>query len=290
MIPEFLSADGICPLQSLRKAARIILNYWYLIQEEVSMRLYRIGRMACDDGRTCPQVLRTEDGDLFVQGYIPGPEAASSLDVPEGEAVVRVPRDVLLEAAWAESRRSLREEEFDELFQTFTRSVFRMETLQQYSVPQEEEALRLFRETGQVRHRTVENSSWLALIQQTTGEGKKWQRVHVVQSPLTEYVQYELQSYRDTIAVGFDTRIVDVGDHPELSSVNEDFWLFDVETEAPTLVLMRYDSSGHYIGAEVSDNREALARCRAQRDLALAVSDPALEYMRRLENYAQAAI
>jgi len=62
------------------------------------MALIKIG--GCDDG-TCPTVWRQEDsGALFVQGYEATPaELAAVGDVPPGEGVVRLPADVLAQAA-----------------------------------------------------------------------------------------------------------------------------------------------------------------------------------------------
>ena len=46
----------------------------------------------------CPTVFRTEDGDVVVQGYaVPAPQAPHG--VPAGEALVRIPRELLVEAA-----------------------------------------------------------------------------------------------------------------------------------------------------------------------------------------------
>jgi len=62
------------------------------------MTLIKIG--GCDDG-TCPTVWWDQDRDtLFVQGYRTTPaERAAMGDVPAGERVVRIPADVLTQAA-----------------------------------------------------------------------------------------------------------------------------------------------------------------------------------------------
>jgi hypothetical protein len=49
----------------------------------------------CEDGKTCPTIFAEGDGSFAIQGYIIlAPEG-----VPEGEALVRIPRELLLEAA-----------------------------------------------------------------------------------------------------------------------------------------------------------------------------------------------
>jgi hypothetical protein len=56
----------------------------------------------CDDG-TCPRVDETsEPGMIAVQGYRPSPAELAAMSVPDGEAVVLVPRHVLDD--WAAAR------------------------------------------------------------------------------------------------------------------------------------------------------------------------------------------
>lgn len=46
----------------------------------------------------CPAVYKTESGDVVVQGYVV-PERSAMTAVPDGEALVRIPSDLILEAA-----------------------------------------------------------------------------------------------------------------------------------------------------------------------------------------------
>lgn len=50
--------------------------------------------------QSCPQVFSDTDGSLVVQGYVL-PIQRPSDDVPDGEARVRIPRELLLDAARA---------------------------------------------------------------------------------------------------------------------------------------------------------------------------------------------
>ena len=47
---------------------------------------------------SCPTVYRTERGSLVIQGYDVS-AAAAGVDLPEGESLVEIPLDLLLEAA-----------------------------------------------------------------------------------------------------------------------------------------------------------------------------------------------
>lgn len=55
------------------------------------MRVIR-GSVTCSGGY-CPTVYEDENGDIFVQGYV-APEARARLNIPEGEDLVRINREL----------------------------------------------------------------------------------------------------------------------------------------------------------------------------------------------------
>ncbi|MBX6391287.1 MAG: hypothetical protein IRZ08_20235 [Frankia sp.] len=61
------------------------------------MELVQLAKVECNT-HACPAVYAAPDGSLVVQGYVM-PVQRPSADVPEGEAQVRIPRELLLEAA-----------------------------------------------------------------------------------------------------------------------------------------------------------------------------------------------
>ena len=46
----------------------------------------------CGSG-SCPAAILTEDGNLFVQGYVPSNTESSHLSGPAGEGFVKMPRE-----------------------------------------------------------------------------------------------------------------------------------------------------------------------------------------------------
>ncbi len=117
------------------------------------------------------------------------------------------------------------------------RSVFRLEVLQQYLVPQETQRFRAFREGRPLPRR---EPGGLGLVAELVAGGRRTYRAHVVEHPLSEYVQFELLSYLESQEAGDEIYIVDRDAHPGLA---------------------------------------ALDRCRGQRDLALAHAVPLDEYL-----------
>jgi hypothetical protein len=60
------------------------------------LKLIRIAGLPCDSAG-CPTIF-TEGDDVVVQGY-PVDPAAAGIEVPAGELLVRIPRDLLREGA-----------------------------------------------------------------------------------------------------------------------------------------------------------------------------------------------
>ncbi len=160
-------------------------------------------------------------------------------------------------------------DEFDSYFDRFTQDVFRLENLQHYAISAEDERVRAFREGTARPERSVRTEPWLARIAATTVAGKSWTRVHVVDHPLSEYLRYELVGYVESQAAGEQIGIADRAADASLSTLGEDFWLFDGESPEAYAVLMHYDEAGHFVGFDHTADPGVLDRCRLERDIAM---------------------
>lgn len=170
-------------------------------------------------------------------------------------------------------------DELGACFDRFTRTAFRLETLQDYAG--EEDRLRAFRLGLPLPERSVRTSPWLARIAVTTAtEDKRWQRVRVVEEPLTEYTQYELASYVESQAAGEEVRILrrDRAVLPP-GALRRDFWLMDAPGMDAFALLMDYSPDGRFVGAELSTDPVALLTCQDERDRALTHSVPLNTYL-----------
>jgi hypothetical protein len=163
---------------------------------------------------------------------------------------------------------------FDDLFDGFTDTAFRLETRPQYLVDEEQEDFATWRAGLPRLERSPRTSPWLRRIQDTTRAGKSWCRVHVIDRPLSEYLRYEVVGYRESAAAGEDVRIADRGSSALLEGLRSDFWLFDGDTDHALAVPMHYDPDGHFVGWDPTTGREAIRCCRERRDIALTYSLP----------------
>jgi len=153
-------------------------------------------------------------------------------------------------------------------------SAFRLETLPQYLVPEEEDAFSEWKRGTLIPPRTPENSKLLAQIKRDAARGFRRYRVHILDQPLTAYLRFELYLYLDSVAVGAEVYVVDRDDHPVLADLHEDFWLFDDEIA----VRMIYDDEGHFLHLELIDD---IDHYREIRDITLRHSEPLHDYLER---------
>jgi hypothetical protein len=221
--------------------------------------------------QSCPTVYETDGGTFVVQGdKLTDPEARDGLaNMLPGEDAVEVPRATLLGAARITQGSSKvvapDSEEFDQPFQTFKRTAFRLEALDRYAVPIEEEPVRRFLAGEPVDLGWL--TPYLTLVQHARAAGKRYQRVRVVSEPLidNDYLRYEFAYYPHTIAAGEEIRILPRARAEALELPDRDFWLFD----SCLVALMRFDREGHLHGVELTDEPQVVARCCYWRDAAL---------------------
>ena len=163
---------------------------------------------------------------------------------------------------------------------SFTRSAWRLETLPQYN-PRTDASFRHFVETGEVlplKDRPTKQE-WMGLVAEAVAQGKRLGRVRIIGQPLADGERWELAVFDENAQAGEDVRIADRTAYPELAQLTRDFWLLDDETDRPVAQLMTYDPDGQYVSREVTSDPAVIARCRAQRGLALARSVDLREFL-----------
>ncbi|MGW9214341.1 DUF6879 family protein [Embleya sp. NPDC055664] len=135
---------------------------------------------------------------------------------------------------------------YADLFDTFEREAFRLETLDDYSRSGNVDTYQAYL-AGKPRPEDY-NSRWLTELRTHTGVGKRVYRVHILSRPLTPYLRFEIGwGYRTNMTAGEEFFILDVTNQPNPLPTAPDFWLFDSRFAA----VMSYDGHGGFTGAEV---------------------------------------
>jgi hypothetical protein len=160
-------------------------------------------------------------------------------------------------------------EDFGRLFETFEWTAFRLETLAVYDVSEEREEFADFLAGGPLPAKSADNP-W---VRSMTDHGKQVSRVHVLSSPLSDYLRYELAWYPGNVAAGESIGIIDLARQNVSGLPDHDFWLFD----DARVYRMHYTEAGQFIGGQLlPDSR--LAEYRRYRDIALTHAVSFAEY------------
>ncbi|MEZ7003805.1 DUF6879 family protein [Streptomyces sp. AD55] len=163
-------------------------------------------------------------------------------------------------------------EGFGRLFETFERTAFRLETLAEYDVEEEREEIARFL-AGEDMGPEWDDNPW---VRSMTDNGKQVSRVHVLRSPLTDYLRYELAAYPGNIKAGESIGIIDLAEQNVDGLPEHDFWLFDDRD----VYRMHYTTEGRFLGGELLP-ADRLPEYREYRDLALSRAVPFATYQER---------
>lgn len=137
-------------------------------------------------------------------------------------------------------------------FNNFQKYAFRLELLQKYTVEEEKEILDHFLKTGKLKKK--EMGEWYKIITNAIDRGAIMERVHVIKKPLTDYIRFEMESYKLTTKNGEKVFLLSQEEFDKIKSpINSDFWLFDDKI----VLKMSYNEEGRFLGfKEVKKNLE----------------------------------
>jgi hypothetical protein len=160
--------------------------------------------------------------------------------------------------------------DLESCFRGFRRSALRVETLPEYAVGgQEEERLAAWLDGNAVPERSLHNNAFLQRIARDTlaTPGRTWERLRIVDHPRTRYLDFELDTYPGSAAVGETIGIAvrkggTAAAQDALEFTGQDFWLFDEGRDGAFAALMHYDTGGFYTGATLVDDEAGLDGCR----------------------------
>ncbi|MEV2218066.1 DUF6879 family protein [Streptomyces sp. NPDC050997] len=219
-------------------------------------------------GTGCPSVHEDLDSrEVIVHGPpLTDPEDVAQLQhLSEGEVAVAVPREVLVDWTPKDTTRQARIiglDEFEDLFRTFKHTAWRLETRRRYASDEETDTYRQFTETGAAAWDS--NDPYCELIRSQTAQGKRVERVRIVDQPPTTGQLYLLDNAKRNSALGEDIRILWRSDAERLQLPADDFWLFDSRLVA----LLRFDDDDQLVDVELITEPSEVVRCSMVRDAA----------------------
>lgn len=169
------------------------------------------------------------------------------------------------------------DDEFSALFENFRSSVFRLEALDHYWV-EDDGRYQAFIEGRPRPEVTPGRDQWLKMIASGVANGKRWERVHVIDT-LSSYVRFELESgYPELTASGERIGILEAQKHGGRDAwPQRDFWLFDDET----VVWMDYDAEGRLSDRIKTTDNNTVQECIAQRAAMLTAAESYENFLRR---------
>lgn len=164
-------------------------------------------------------------------------------------------------------------DDFNNLFRYFTTTAFRLEVQPVYAVANERESVDEFL-AGEPRPVTefAFYAEWLDRIRSVTSQGKRVERIRVLDEPPTDYQRWEIWSGQYNIAAGETIRYLNRSHALKVGvPVTDDWWIFDSQHVA----LMRFAPAGEPLGGEIISDRTIVSRHRAWWDLAVTHSSSA---------------
>ncbi|RCH68751.1 hypothetical protein DT019_08760 [Streptomyces sp. SDr-06] len=240
------------------------------------MTLRLIGTTSDDGDRpTLYEIEGTEN--VLVQGErVTDPEHLAQLrDVKESETFVTVPRDLLARfAPRAAANDLIPFSEVAHLFSDFQHTAWRLETRRGYASDRKGTKWQRWQAGGDIAAEPFD--AWRTNVREQTGQGKRFERVRLVDAPPTEGQRYLLASGLGNVAAGEDIRNLPRADAEKLGLPDWDFWLFD----SRTLVRFVFDDLDNTLGVIVSeDPAEVVAACQTR--------DKAWHYATRTEEFVR---
>ncbi|MFF8814291.1 DUF6879 family protein [Streptomyces pactum] len=228
----------------------------------MARRLRFNGTNSGEDG--CPSVHEDLDtGEVIVHGPpLTDPDDLAQLQhFSEGEVAVVVPREVLVDwtpkDATTRAARIIGVEEFGSLFGKFEHTAWRLETRRRFASDEAGADYQEFVRTGTAP--LAAGHPFFGMIRAQTEQGKRCERVRIVDNPPTIGQRYLMFSARRNRAAGEDIRNLWRDEAELLRLPAEDFWIFDSRLVA----LLNFDDDDNLVDVElIKEPSEVLRYCQ----------------------------
>ncbi|WP_051580126.1 DUF6879 family protein [Pseudonocardia acaciae] len=169
----------------------------------------------------------------------------------------------------------LTDAEFFRLFFTVEHSARRLENRSRYDVEEETPDREAFLSGQQPPDRPARFTEWDQNVQAKTAAGARFERVRVMNEPLTPYNRFMIWGNAQNARNGEDIRYLARGRANELDLPDHDFWVFD----SSRLLLMPHTADDRLLETQLITDPEMIAWHEAWIDLALTHATPWKDYV-----------
>lgn len=149
--------------------------------------------------------------------------------------------------------------EISHLFEDFAHTAWRLETRRGYASDLKSPHWNEWKAGGDVSSGPPD--AWRSNVERQTATGKRFERVRLVDNPLTEGQQFLLARAPSNVAAGEDIRMLYRSDAEDAGLPDFDFWLFD----SRVVVRFVFDEANTTLGVVVSEHlADVVAACQAR--------------------------
>lgn len=167
-----------------------------------------------------------------------------------------------------------------------TFDLIRVQTLARYDVASDGDDFQRYL-AGEAEPTASRKQPWLEHLQALVASGRAWRNVHVLSTPLSDYLRYACDwGYAHNVRAGQDVRIVELAANDLLSELVTigDFWVIDRQA----VVQMHYDVSGRFVGADLVPDEKDATLFRAVAGLLWHQAEPFTEWWARHPQFHRA--
>ncbi|MDT3396446.1 hypothetical protein RKE29_07290 [Streptomyces sp. B1866] len=167
--------------------------------------------------------------------------------------------------------------EVTHFFEDYEHTAWRLETRRGYASDRQGPKWQEFLKGAEVSDCDLDRP-WLANIRLQTRQGKRFERVRLVDDPPTEGQRYLLATGLGNVKAGEDIRNLYRSEAVRLGLPDYDFWLFD----SRTVVRFEFDADDTTLGVYVHEDAETVVRACQVRDTAWHHAVPTAEFQSRV--------
>ncbi|MFC8505651.1 DUF6879 family protein [Streptomyces sp. NPDC057411] len=234
-----------------------------------------------EDG-DCPTLYEIDStGEILVQGErVTDPTLLAQLrDVKKSETFVTVPRGLLTRfAPRAEVGEMVPFSEISDLFREFKHTAWRLETRRGYASDRNSPKWARWKAGHDITAEPF--NAWRVNVQKQVAAGKRFERVRLVDEPLTEGQEFLLATGPGNVAAGEDIRNLSRAEAERLRLPDYDFWLFD----SRILARFVFGEDDTTLGVILSEDPAEVAAACQTRDAAWHHAVPTAEYAKRVRS------